>query len=44
MNVLIDVLLTVLVFAVIIIIHEGGHFLMARPVSYTHLDVYKRQL
>ena len=30
MNVLIDVLLTVLVFAVIIIIHEGGHFLMAR--------------
>lgn len=30
MNVLVDVLLTVLVFAVIIIIHEGGHFIMAR--------------
>ena len=52
------ILIAVIIFSVVILIHELGHFLLAKkngivvtefslgmgPVSYTHLDVYKRQL
>ena len=54
-----NIILSILILGAIILIHELGHFLMAkvcgigvvefslgmgpRSVSYTHLDVYKRQ-
>ena len=34
----------VMLFNFMIFIHELGHFFAARSVSYTHLDVYKRQI
>ena len=42
-SVLFYVVIAVLIFGVLIATHELGHFATAKPVSYTHLDVYKRQ-